>query len=202
MSFQDRLGTQDALSLLTTGTSLALVPAGSTTGFGYNFPLMLFGIVAHEMQSTTVPFRQFLTLVLFTGIFDLYTLLFHRFGFFTLLFSILLTLLKVPIFFTCLNALRGRGSDFNVGGWGLPGGVRMPGGGGGGNNWTMPMPGGFGGPAPSQNPQPSQGSNNNAAPGTFPSSGGFRLGGDDDEEGQGHPTPSPAPGRGGYQTIA
>ncbi|WVQ96497.1 hypothetical protein IAU59_003602 [Kwoniella sp. CBS 9459] len=201
MSFQDRLGTQDALSLLTTGTSLALVTAGSTTGFGYNFPLMLFGIVAHEMQSTTVPFRQFLTLVLFTGIFDLYTLLFHRFGFFTLLFSILLALLKVPLFFTCLNTLRERGSDFNVGGWGLPAGVRMPGA-GGASNWNMPMPGGFGGPSPSQTSQAAnQGSANSAAPGTFPSSGGFRLGGDEDE-GQGHPTPPPAPGRGGYQTIA
>ncbi|OCF37177.1 hypothetical protein I317_00099 [Kwoniella heveanensis CBS 569] len=200
MSLQDRLGTQDALSLLTTGTSLALVTAGSTTGFGYNFPLMLFGIVAHEMHSTTVPFRQFLTLVLFTGIFDIYTLLFHSFGFFTLLFSILLALLKVPIFFTCLNALRERGSDFNVGGWGLPAGVRMPGG-GGVSNWNMPMPGGFGGhtSAPSQTAQPSQ---QGAAPGTFPSSGGFRLGGDDDDQGQGHPTPPPAPGRGGYQTIA
>ncbi|WVR06501.1 hypothetical protein IAU60_003532 [Kwoniella sp. DSM 27419] len=188
MSLQDRLSAQDSLALITTGTSLALVTAGSSTGFGYNFPLMLFGIVAHEMQSTIVPFRQFLSLVLFTAIFDLYTLLFHSYSFFILIFSILLFLLKIPIFFSCLVKLRERGGDLA---FGMPGGVTMP----GSSNWNMPMPGGFGG-----QPQTTGGSAPSAAPGTFPSSGGFRLGGDE-EEGQGHPTP-PAPGRGGYQTIA
>lgn len=50
------------------------------------------------------------------------------------------------------------------------------------------MPGDFGDNQPSAAP----------AQQTFPSSGGFRLGGDE-EEGQGHLTG--APGRNGYQTI-
>ena len=52
------------------------------------------------------------------------------------------------------------------------------------------MPGGL-------NPAPA------AAPAQFPSSGGFRLGGEDDlpPSGGGGGGPQPQPGRGGYQTI-
>ena len=72
MSLQDRLASQDASMLLGLGASLSLVysshPAGVT-----NFALFvraqperardvadaqLFGIVAYEMRSSTVPFRQ------------------------------------------------------------------------------------------------------------------------------------------------
>lgn len=70
--------------------------------------------------------------------------------------------------------------------------------------WSMP--GGFsdnaqGGQAsqgqPPRGPAPSQ------SKGGFPSSGGFRLGGDeDDEPSQGAPPPAPAPGRNGYSSIA
>ncbi|KAK6908007.1 hypothetical protein I203_102008 [Kwoniella mangroviensis CBS 8507] len=195
MSLQDRLASQDALSLLTTATSLALVTAGSTTGFGYNFPLMLFGIVAHEMHSTTVPFRQFLSLVLFTGIFDLYSLLFHRYSFFILLFSILLFLIKIPLFFSCLAQLRERGSDLSFGSWRMPQGVNLPGGG----NWNVPsMPGGFSSAQPQGQQQQQQ-----QQPGNFPSSGGFRSGGDDDDNtNNGTQPPVPPPGRNGYSTIA
>ncbi|WWC62785.1 uncharacterized protein I303_105382 [Kwoniella dejecticola CBS 10117] len=198
MSLQDRLGSQDSLSLLTTATSLALVTAGSTTGFGYNFPLMLFGIVAHEMHSTTVPFRQFISLILFTGLFDLYSLLAHSFSFFILLFSILLFLIKIPLFFSCLSQLRERGSDLSFGGWNIPGNVNLPGGG----NWNVPsMPGGFSSAQSQSQPQP-QGQGNQQQPGSFPSSGGFRLGGDDDDDAQGNQPPVPPPGRNGYSTIA
>ncbi|WVQ83058.1 hypothetical protein IAT38_005196 [Cryptococcus sp. DSM 104549] len=206
MSLIDRLSTQDTMQLLTTGAGLALVTAGSQTGFAYNFPLMLFGILALELQSSTAPFRQFLILILFTGLIDIYTLLFHKLSTLVLLISILLTLLKPPIFYSGLVQLRERGGElrWGEGGWGI-GGMQ-----GQGGNWSIPttMPGGFsnfgsgpnagsapGGATPSgrgPSPQPTA---------SFPSSGGFRLGGDDDE-GQGHTAPGPAPGRGGYSTIA
>ncbi|WRT67958.1 uncharacterized protein IL334_004932 [Kwoniella shivajii] len=199
MSLQDRLSAQDSLSLLTTATSLALVTAGSTTGFGYNFPLMLFGIVAHEMHSSTVPFRQFLNLVLFTAIFDLWSLLSHKFSFFILLFSILLFLIKIPLFFSCLTSLRERGGDIS---FDIPRNVSLPGGG----NWNVPaMPGGFSAPTSGNTtgPQlPGGGIANNQQTASFPSSGGFRLGGEDEEESQGNQPPAPAPGRNGYSTIA
>ncbi|ORY25943.1 hypothetical protein BCR39DRAFT_542675 [Naematelia encephala] len=194
MSLQDRLSSQDALQLLTTAASLSLITATSVTGATYNFPLMLFGIVAHEMRSSTAPFRQFLVIILFTAIFDLYTLLTHSLHGFVLLISVLLALLKIPIFFTCLVQLRERGGDlrWGQGGFGFQGlgGTAA----GGASNWNMPMPGGFGG-------QPQQPSAQAAQPGTFPSSGGFRLGGEDDPASP-PPPPPPQTGRGGYQTIA
>jgi hypothetical protein len=59
----------------------------------------------------------------------------------------------------------------------------------GANRLVWSMPGGL-------NPAPAAPS----APAQFPSSGGFRLGGEDDlpQSGSG---PQPQPGRGGYQTI-
>ncbi|KAK8858733.1 hypothetical protein IAR55_002962 [Kwoniella newhampshirensis] len=199
MSLQDRLASQDALQLLTTATSLALVTAGSTTGFSYNFPLMLFGVLAHELRSSTAPFRQFLILILFTGIFDIYALLFHTYSSLILLVSILLAALKVPVFFTCLVQLRERGGDlrWGEGGFGFRN-VNL--GGNPASNWTMPMPGGFAGGGQTTGSGPTSASNTAGQPANFPSSGGFRLGGDE-EEGQGHATPLPPPGRGGYQTI-
>ncbi|WWC88648.1 uncharacterized protein L201_003561 [Kwoniella dendrophila CBS 6074] len=202
MSLQDRLASQDSLALLSTATSLALVTAGSTTGFGYNFPLMLFGIVAHELHSTTVPFRQFLNLILFTAFFDLYSLLFHSYSFFILLFSILLFLIKIPLFFSCLSQLRERGSDLSFGNWSIPNNVSLPGAG----NWNVPsMPGGFSNAPPTNQNQNQQQQQQQQQPGTFPSSGGFRLGGDDDEDNNnnnGNQPPVPPPGRNGYSTIA
>ncbi len=41
MSLQDRLASQDAFQLLTTGASLSLLTASSITGDGYNFPIMV-----------------------------------------------------------------------------------------------------------------------------------------------------------------
>lgn len=55
--------------------------------------------------------EQFLVLVGFTVIFDLYTLLFHYLSGFVTLITFLLLLLKVPIFLTGLAQLRERGGD-------------------------------------------------------------------------------------------
>ncbi|KAK4684976.1 hypothetical protein P7C73_g5179, partial [Tremellales sp. Uapishka_1] len=190
MSLQDRLSSQDPLQLLGTGASIALVVAASRSGSSYNFPLMLFGLVAHEMHSSTTIFRQFLMLLLSSFLFDAFEFLFSPPSGFMYLFFILLFLLKIPIFFSGLARLRERGGDLRIGD-GLRG-MSMPGAAVGGN-WSMP--GAFG-QAPSQGqgqtastPQPA---------GQFPQ-GGFRLGGEDEE--QGHST-APGPGRGGYEAIA
>ena len=57
MSLQDRLAAQDATQLLGLGAALSLVYSSSPRGVT-NFALFLFGIIAHEMHSSTVPFRQ------------------------------------------------------------------------------------------------------------------------------------------------
>ena len=73
-SFREQLGRQDTIQLLTLGASLSLVYSSTTLGVT-NFALFvspisasevswfiadrqLFGIVAHENTSSTVPFRQ------------------------------------------------------------------------------------------------------------------------------------------------
>lgn len=72
--------------------------------------------------------------------------------------------------------------------------------------WSMP--GGWGGQGQTQQGQPQQQpqqpyqphqAQHPAAPGSFPSAGGFRLGGDE-ESGEADNAPPPT-GRGGYQTI-
>ncbi|WWC70950.1 uncharacterized protein I206_104902 [Kwoniella pini CBS 10737] len=201
MSLQDRLASQESLSLITTATGLSLITAGSTTGFGYNFPLMLFGIISHEMHSTTIPFRQFISLILFTALFDIYSLISHKYSFLILIFTILLFLIKIPIFLSCLLQLRERGSDLSFGNWNLPNNVNLPGGG----NWSVPsMPGGFTSSTnQSQNQSQSQGNQQSQQNASFPSSGGFRLGGEEDEDvSTGNQPPLPPPGRNGYSTIA
>lgn len=74
-------------------------------------------------------FPQFLSLLLFSAIFDVYTLLTHSLHGFVLLISFLLLLAKGPIFFSCLAQLRERGGDlqWGQGGWGLPQSVNLPG---------------------------------------------------------------------------
>jgi len=41
MSLRDRMSTQNAVQLLSVGTTLGLITAASTTGGKYNFPLMV-----------------------------------------------------------------------------------------------------------------------------------------------------------------
>ncbi|CAD6582221.1 MAG: hypothetical protein TREMPRED_003239 [Tremellales sp. Tagirdzhanova-0007] len=192
MSLQDRLGSQEALPLLTAAASLSLITASSITGGNYNFPLMLFGIVAYEMRSSNNPFRQFLSLTVFTAVFDLFALFTHPLSGLITLVTFLLVILKLPIFFSCLAQLRERGGDlqFGQGSFGFQG----LGAGRGPQDWSFP--GGF---TPSQVATPAP-----SAPGSFPSSGGFRLGTEDEGEETGPPPPPPAAGagRGGYQTIA
>ncbi|TYJ56420.1 hypothetical protein B9479_002823 [Cryptococcus floricola] len=212
MSLVDRLASQDTLQLLSTATSISLIGALSQSGTStYNFPLFLFGIIAHELKSSNTAFRQFLILLPITGFLDLFTLLVRsQSSIITWLAIVLVTLLKVPLWFSGGAALRERGGE--LGGFR---GVGLPGGGAnsaGQGNWNLPMPGSFAGTMPrvfsdngngSGTTQPA--SNNNGAgqaqtqpSGQFPTSGGFRLGGED-EEGQGHAAGQP--GRNGYQTI-
>ena len=70
MSLRDRMSTQNAVQLLSIGTTLGLVTASSTSGGKYNFPLMvspivpiytvynadyqLFGLVSHETSSNVL----------------------------------------------------------------------------------------------------------------------------------------------------
>jgi len=55
--------------------------------------------------------KQFLILILFTAVFDIYILITHPLSGFVKLVTLLLALLKLPIFFTCLAQLRERGGD-------------------------------------------------------------------------------------------
>ncbi|WVQ73293.1 hypothetical protein IAR50_002861 [Cryptococcus sp. DSM 104548] len=212
MSYVDRLASQDPLQLLSTATSISLVGALSQSGASYNFALFLFGIIAHELKSSNTAFRQFLLLLPITAFLDIWTLLFKSQSSILVWLAILLVLLlKVPLWFSGGAALRERGGEVGFGGIGLPFGA-------GGNsagqgNWNLPMPGGLAGGMPgafSDNgnstgtTQPASHSNGRGQsrsqqPGQFPTSGGFRLGGEDDE-GQGHAAGQP--GRNGYQTIA
>ena len=70
MSLRDRMSTQNAVQLLSIGTTLGLVTASSTSGGKYNFPLMvspvvpiytvynadyqLFGLISHETSSNVL----------------------------------------------------------------------------------------------------------------------------------------------------
>lgn len=65
---------------------------------------------------------QFLTLTLFSIPLDIYVLLFDVSGI-SLLFSILILLLKAPVFVTCSIKLRERGGElgFGQGSWGFQG---------------------------------------------------------------------------------
>ncbi|KAI9634878.1 uncharacterized protein MKK02DRAFT_37753 [Dioszegia hungarica] len=199
MSLQDRLGTQDATQLLTLASGLALATAAGGTSWSYNLPLMLFGVIAHEMPSTHQPLRHFISLTTFSAIFDLLTLFSAGFGF-TFLFALVLLVLKAPIVVTSIAVLKERGGSLGAleGLGGCRPEVQVA---GRAVNWvpSMPamptMPGGFSGSPNAQQP-----SNSNAPPASFPSSGGFRLGGE--EDGQGAPPPVPAPGRNGYSSIA
>ncbi|OWT39814.1 hypothetical protein C362_02308 [Cryptococcus neoformans Bt1] len=187
MSLQDRFASQDPLSLLSGATTLSLITAASQASLAYNLPVVLFGILSYDMKNSNAPFRQFLVLIPLTLILDLYAILFRSLSTLAWVVTLLLALLKAPLFFSCLAQLRERGGELNFEGWTGIGGLNRL---GGQNSWGMPasMPGDFGDNQPSAAP----------AQQTFPSSGGFRLGGDE-EEGQGHPTG--APGRNGYQTI-
>lgn len=46
MSFRDRMSTQNAVQLLSIGTTLGLITAASTNGKKYNFPLMVSSVPA------------------------------------------------------------------------------------------------------------------------------------------------------------
>ncbi|KIR27278.1 hypothetical protein I309_03744 [Cryptococcus deuterogattii LA55] len=171
MSLQDRFASQDPLSLLSGAATLSLITAASQAALAYNLPVV------------------FLILIPLTIILDFYAILFRQLSILTWIVTLLLALLKAPLFFSCLAQLRERGGELNFEGWrGIGGFNRL----GGQNSWGMPanMPGAFSDNQPSAAAAPAQP--------TFPSSGGFRLGGDE-EQGEGHPTG--APGRNGYQTI-
>ena len=64
--------------------------------------------------------QQFLNLLFWSGIFDLFGLLLVSRGFFSTILAFIVLLIKFPIGVTCSNVLRERGGQFNVGGW-LPG---------------------------------------------------------------------------------
>nr|ODN89824.1 hypothetical protein L204_06100 [Cryptococcus depauperatus CBS 7855] len=172
MSLQDRLTAQDTVSLLSTGATLSLVVAGSVTGGSYNFALF------------------FLLLVAISAFYDLYLLLFRSHSTLIWVISLLVLLIKGPVWFSGLGVLRERGGDLGELG-GIPGFSRFSG--SGERDWNLPMPGGFATQDAGAGNAPTQ------AQGQFPSSGGFRLGGDEEE--QGHTPGGPSPGRNGYQTI-
>lgn len=164
----------------------------------------MFGIISHELRASNIPFRQFLLLVAISAFYDLYLLLFRSHSTLIWVISLLVLLIKGPVWFSGLGVLRERGGDLGELG-GIPGFSRFSGSGERGMSdgmaavwltdvdWNLPMPGGFATQDAGAGNAPTQ------AQGQFPSSGGFRLGGDEEE--QGHTPGGPSPGRNGYQTI-
>ncbi|KAJ9123114.1 hypothetical protein QFC22_001305 [Naganishia vaughanmartiniae] len=206
MNAFEQLSSQEPISLLRWSALLSLITFYDGIG-GYNLPITLFGIIAHQQTSSTESWKQFL-MILFSSFFiDAFRLLGRTSGFGFILGAVLIGL-KVAVYFSGMRTLRERGDDLR---WSHVGDmVRNPrnafrSGGGetlggsadnGNNSQTIwQMPGAFGG-APAA-------PRDDAA--TFPASGGFRLGtADEDPErdaGVGHPVPSNTPGRGGYQTL-
>lgn len=190
---------------------------------GYNLPITLFGIVAHQQTSSTESWKQFL-IILFSSFFvDVFGLLGRASGFGFLLGFVLLGL-KVAVYFSGMRTLRERGDDMRWGSLGdvvrnpraaFQGGQTTGATADNGNGQTsrpsLPqtlwgefltvsptvwqMPGAFGGAPPA-----------GETPASFPSSGGFRSGtAEEDPErdaGVGHAAPSGQPGRGGYHSLA
>jgi uncharacterized membrane protein YgcG len=64
---------------------------------------------------------QFLLLIPSSLLFDILILFTRPLGLFTYLASILLLILKAPIFFSGLTKLKERGGELTFGGFGLPG---------------------------------------------------------------------------------
>jgi hypothetical protein len=188
---------------------------------GYNLPITLFGIVAHQQTSSAESWKQFLIILCSSFFLDLFGL-FGRASGLGFLLGVVLVGLKAAVYFSGMRTLRERGDDLR---WGSLGDmVRNPRGAFQGGQTTGPaadngnnsqtsklpsfvcseslsdeplvwqMPGSFGGGAPPAGTPP-----------TFPSGGGFRLGtSDEDPErdaGVGHQAPSGVPGRGGYQAL-
>ena len=142
----------------------------------------LFGLVSFELPSTQC-LQFFLSIVLFSGVFDIIFIIGGMRGAHVVL-GVILALLKAPIYFSGLAALRDRGGDLA---WANRGFMGSFGGFAGGQSLpTQAQPGQTG----AQNRPPTA----PTPPGSFPS-GGYRLGGDDG--------PSQQPkGRDGYEAIA
>lgn len=81
------------------------------------------------MASATNPLRHFISLCIFSSIFDLLSLFSAGFGF-TFLFALVLLVLKAPIVATSIGVLKERGGEF--GGFGGFRGLPQMGGAGGG----------------------------------------------------------------------
>ncbi|GHJ86120.1 hypothetical protein NliqN6_2522 [Naganishia liquefaciens] len=199
MNVFEQLSSQEPLNLLRWSAFVSLITFYDGIG-GYNLPITLFGIVAHQQTSSAESWKQFLIILCSSFFIDVFGLIgrVSGLGFFL---GIVLVGLKAAVYFSGMRTLRERGDDLR---WGSVGDmVRNPRGAfqgagptdNGNNSQTIwQMPGSFnGGAAPASTPP------------SFPSSGGFRLGtAEEDPErdaGQGHHAPSGAPGRGGYQAL-
>ncbi|CAK9780498.1 hypothetical protein CC85DRAFT_283439 [Cutaneotrichosporon oleaginosum] len=179
MSGLDRFAQMDAIPLVRMGAALSLILAGNPA-FSYNFPLMLFGVVSFELTSTA-PQQFFLTMVVFTGLFDFINLLGNGFTIRTIVAFIVMCL-KVPIYMGGLTSLRNRGGEIAWGSQGFAPAAWMPAGMGGGAGQPL---GSDSAPA-HHDPSP---------PGAF-GGGGYRLGGDSGG------APPPRTTRDGYTSIA
>lgn len=71
---------------------------------------------------------QFLVLIPLTLILDLYAILFRSLSILAWVVTLLLALLKAPLFFSCLAQLRERGGELNFEGWTGIGGLNRLGG--------------------------------------------------------------------------
>jgi hypothetical protein len=77
---------------------------------GYNLPIALFGIIAHQQTSTTESWKQFL-MILFSSFFiDAFRLLGRTSGLGFLLGAVLIGM-KVAVYFSGMRTLRERGDD-------------------------------------------------------------------------------------------
>ncbi|GMK53760.1 hypothetical protein CspeluHIS016_0103460 [Cutaneotrichosporon spelunceum] len=184
MSGLERFANIDAIPLVRGAAALSLI-LSPKPAFSYNFPLMLFGVVSFELTSTA-PQQFFLTMIIFTGLFDLFNLFGSSFGLHTIVAFIVMCL-KVPIYVSGLTSLRNRGGEITWASQGFASAAWMPAG----------MRGGLGGgQALGSDDAPAH--HDPTPPGAF-HGGGYRLGGEGNAPA---PPPPPRTTRDGYTSIA
>ncbi|KAL1413168.1 hypothetical protein Q8F55_000917 [Vanrija albida] len=145
----------------------------------FEFTLMVFGLIALELPSPG-PLSWFLTFVLIAAFYNLLAL--GSAAGVTFLLTVVLLVLKVPIFASSLVRLRDKGGELGIPGLDLF------------QQWQTASPARNGGGIIGTGPRPAAASAPPQA-GAF-SGGGYRLGGDDESQ---PPRPTHP---GGYQPIS
>ncbi|KAL7411929.1 hypothetical protein BDY24DRAFT_371040 [Mrakia frigida] len=102
----------DAPTLIAAQATLSLVLAAFKSP-RYNFELFVFGIIAHELPNSPLPYRLFGAFLGLSIPLDFIWLLHssHRQGWIIFLLTLVNLLFKIPTFFSTIASLKERGDD-------------------------------------------------------------------------------------------